>query len=420
MKLIDSLNRTVRFALRSRSRRRTKTLFAPTATDSLESRLLLAAPQAIQIESVSEVNPGEIEVVWLADAEAARYEVIIRGRTDPNFIHQVSVTDTSYSLPGLPGNAAYRVFVRGFDSAGAAGVFSQAEEITLGTIPPIAPVFLNSTGDMDRAYVADTTPTYSWVHNESEYEIWVSKAGTSGPFLRATVTGNEFTPETPFEEGVYKLWVRSKDGNSLSRWVGPITTAIGASQPQLTAPTESAPAQPTIEWSEGLAGVDYQLWVNRVGGPSRVILEQGLTTNSFTPTSDLTDGIYNAWVRQTPDNAAPLPWSPVFRFAVGSSSIPATPVLSGSGADSAATLTWSSVAGATRYEIWVSDTNVGRIQHDTQLTALQYDTGELSAAPNRGTTYRVWLRAFNSADVASAWSSFIAFTVFQNGDVTFL
>ena len=75
------------------------------------------------------------------------------------------------------------------------------------------------------------------------------------------------------------------------------------------------------------------------------------------------------------------------------------------------TISWKAIPGAVRYELWVSNqSTLERVIHFTHLTATTFHpTASLPLG-----SYRVWIRAFNSKGIASAWSLPANFTIGKN------
>jgi uncharacterized protein YkwD len=91
---------------------------------------------------------------------------------------------------------------------------------------------------------------------------------------------------------------------------------------------------------------------------------------------------------------------------------PAVPTVTGPASPTTSptpTITWTASAGATRYELWVSDLTrgVNPFVHLTNLTATSYTPSSGWAAG----TYRVWVQAFNAAGVGSGASATRDFTI---------
>ena len=412
---------------RRRSARRRKALATGTsaAVDTLECRRLLVAPQMIENVQASQYGPPEMGITWDADPDAAQYEVRVMG-TPIEFSETAFVTGTEYVVTFTEQRHfanSYDIAVRGIDSTGLVGPWSDTinyifESLPADPMPPSWPQFA-----LDQIGQYKQNATWIWSGNTPEYDVWISQEGVVGPVRRETVTLSQYEMGTSFDPGIYKIWVRGRDTTRVvdyeSGWVGPITSALGGQQPEVTGPTTAATARPTITWDIGVPGIDYQLWVNKVGGRSKVILESGLDTNSFMATADMEDGIYQAWVRQMPAQSQPLPWSSAFRFAVGSSfGIPAIPVLSATGSNFNIDLTWATVDGASRYEVWFADARVGRVDSlsPTDLTETEYSTGTLTPRAN-GSIYRAWIRAVSAQDIASGWSDVVTFFLAPDGSV---
>lgn len=405
-----------------RRRRQGPTVGAAAAVDVLEDRRLLVAPQMIEGVTAEQTGPPSLGIMWDTDANAAQYEVRIEG-THFKFTEQTIVSTNQHEVifggQDFFGNT-YDIAVRGISSEGEVGPWSDTIGAVFEGVPndPEPPEFIDSYLD---------GPYYTRPHNFifrgglPEYDIWVNKDGVDGPYRQETVTSNGFALDSEFGGGVFKIWIRGRDTRLVdeyeSAWIGPMTVAIGGEQTVMTGPTDPGSSQPTFTWTEGVPDVDYQLWVNAVDGPTKVILETDLTTNSFTVDSDLPDGAYEAFVRQTPTSSAALPWSEPFRFGVGADfAIPVAPTLDVSGENFILDLTWNDVDHADSYEIWLADVSRGRILGEAGLTETQFTTDELATGV-RGTGFRAWVRAFSAAGTPGNWSDPV--TLYMRTDGSF-
>ena len=399
------------------------------ATELLERRALLTVPGPVTVTG-AEIHPASdalATLTWDPVENADSYELwttqIGHGKFDGR---EVPATSNQAIISVVYGDF-HRFWVRAINSDGQGPWGPAFTQIVGSERPPEVQVIAESS---DGPYESDTTPRFVWFHEfrARDYDVWVEKDGMSGPFLRFTQESQSdfdsrtWTPQDPLEDGVYRVWVRGRNANGAGPWSIPIIRAVGGEQPQVTGTTDSGVVlRPTINWTEGVQTVDYQLWVSRESDGQRVLLESGLSQNSFTPTEDLSAGIYRAWVRQVPQKGAPLPWSSMGRFEVGQNTIPATPVLTGSADPAGETFhdnvifSWQSANNADKYELWISETTIGRVSLlETMDTSLSIDLSTLTFGNN---SYRAWVRAIGSTGAKGEWSERVDFTVahFVNG-----
>ena len=117
---------------------------------------------------------------------------------------------------------------------------------------------------------------------------------------------------------------------------------------------------PTFSWT-GINAARYELWVNQVGGPIKIIYQNALTTTSFTPVTRLPNGNYDAWVRALAADGEPGLWSPKLRFQMDYRLGPVTYGPVGNTTDTTPTFSWQGIEGAKEYDLWVDNrTKIGR------------------------------------------------------------
>lgn len=371
----------------------------------------LQQPAAVNVTSaVANQSSGfQPTITWPAESNSTQYDLWLsrRDSTGLTLIKRADgLSDTTFSdNTVLENGQSYTVWVRGRNAA-LVGPWGTPFHFVAGTSVPTA---VDITSPADRSSVTENRrPQITWTTSEAaaSYDVWISRDGESGAWLRTTTTDAQFTPESDLPTGVYRVWVKAQNGNGASAWSSPVTIGVGGTVSQLNAPTgDPIPARPTFAWTPGIPGVAYQLWVNQVGGTSKVVFETGLTTTSFTATSDLAAGPYVAWVRQLPASGPPLPWSSVFRFEVGPSTTPPAPTLT---VDTTGqpTFNWATVTHAVRYELWVNGPAGPRVLHETNLTALEFVATSLQTG-----NHRAWLRAFSATGAVGPWSNTVDFVV---------
>lgn len=414
---------------KKRSKRRVLSESSPSAaclaTETLERRTLLTVPAAVTVTGleITNVSDNLASLTWEAQAEVDTFEIWVSqlgyGQLD-NFT--VEGDRTSAFVTAAYGDW-HRVWVRAINEDGT-GPWGPAFTQIVGSEVPVQPNIVQ--WDDDRIYTTDTTPDFSWDYSfrARDYDVWVEKDGTAGPFHRSSQDnpadqssfGNRWTSDTELEDGLYRVWARARNANGVSAWSEVSRRAVGGEQPIVTGTTDNGQnLRPTINWSEGVQSVNYELWVSSETTNQRVLFQSGLTTNSYVPDTELPAGIYRAWVRQIPEVGAALPWSQMARIEVGQDTIPGTPVVAAAPDPAGATfhdnllLSWDPVSNGSRYEIWVSEIRTGE-RAILETTSDSLFSVDLDLLPDFG-IFRAWVRAIGSDDTQGQWSEHRQFSV---------
>lgn len=167
------------------------------------------------------------------------------------------------------------------------------------------------------------------------------------------------------------------------------------SAPQITKVT-AADKQLTVEWTAVAGAASYLVWwgtTNDTGTSSKTSHE--ITDNSYTITG-LTNGTtYYIFVQAKNSAGVSTPSSLVNGTPISSLTVPAapgTPVLTPG--DRQITVNWSSVTGATGYQVWygTSSSSSSASQYGSDITT---GTSCTIASLTNGTTYYVWVKAKN-------------------------
>lgn len=168
---------------------------------------------------------------------------------------------------------------------------------------------------------------------------------------------------------------------------------------------------PLLDWND-VANTDYyQLQVdNATTGASGVVLQERLSASEFRLQQAIAPGNYE-WRWRAFRNGSFDPWSDVVRFSRFATT--GTPFVTdpvGTGIDSLPVFAWSPVEDASRYELWVNGTGYTRIVHQTQLTNPSFAVQNGLPAGN----YTAWVRAFDSSNAATSWSSPFTFSLAES------
>jgi hypothetical protein len=259
----------------------------------------------------------------------------------------------------------------------------------------------------------NTTPTFSWTATSgaTQYDLWVATAAGQQVIRNQNLTTTTLTPATPLSAGSYQAWIRVTTAAGTSSW----SPVYGFTIVAPAAPTFSAPSgtitnpTPTFNWSASTDAIRYDLWVSNVTtGQTQIIRQQNLTTNSFTPTSALPGGSYQAWVQAFNNAGNSSGWSATLNFAISGPAAPIFTAPTGSSTNNSPTFTWTATAGANRYDLWVSNLSTGQDQFIRQQNLT---TTSFTPAPLPAGSYTAWVQAFSAAGSLGGWSSGLSFTI---------
>ena len=253
-------------------------------------------------------------VEWKSVAGAASYDVwiddVTRGISQK--VRDTNVTGTSFTPSiDLP-VGAYRVWVRAQPASGIPGLWSLHAQFQ--TKP--APVVLSGFGS-----TFDRTPTFTWgsVAGAVKYEFFLRNLATGATTLyEKNLTATSFTPSSNLADGSYRWWaIAVSQAGIRTLWSAPADLSVSDGRTSLLTPTGTASSsKPVFTWRVVAAAARYDLYVDRIGGPSQVIRQQNLTQATYTPTTSLSAGSYRAWVRAISTSGELGPWSLPLDFNV--------------------------------------------------------------------------------------------------------
>lgn len=260
----------------------------------------------------------------------------------------------------------------------------------------------------DRIVLDQVRPAFAWepVAGAGWYCLWINRNGSLyfSQWLRQAET--TWIPPFDLEGGEYKWWIRSwGETIGLGDWSAAAAFEIASAVPaaaELLAPISAVSiSRPVFEWSSVPGATWYgvrihradELWVSKwLSGATR-----------YVPDRDLPYGHYSWWVR-TSNGDGEGEWSePVhFRYGVADPLEPANGEIAKSRWPE---LTWSRVADATWYYVWVARTggeSFGRWVRDRTTWALE--------SALAGGQYRWWILIWDPEN-NERWSRAGTFTV---------
>ena len=351
---------------------------------------------------VQTVSTSRPTFTWSSVSNAATYEIQVDNNStgQTRIISQAGIATTSMVSPvDLPLGTFY-VWVRGITSTGRIGSWSPAAVWKVNTPPAITnPVRTVSSGNFSTVWSA--------VPGAVSYDVWVDRltSATSQYFRNTAVVGTS-VDMTGFNIGRYGIWVRGRNSRGdLGNWSsqGVVTVSIPVAGVSVTAASLNSVA--TLNWAAVPGATQYDVWVNNsTTGVSQVIRNTTVSATSLAMTT-LGAGAYRAWIRARDNSGANHAWSNPFDFDIQKAPRLLSPT--GSGQPGTPLFSWTPTAGATRYELWVSNQANVRVVTETNITGTSW-TPSISLPAG---TYRTWIRAFDGTNPATGWSSVLTFTI---------
>jgi hypothetical protein len=178
-------------------------------------------------------------------------------------------------------------------------------------------------------------------------------------------------------------------------------------QTVLTGPAATTSSlTPEITWTATSSTISYDVWITNLSTGQNPVLQVTVPTNTFTSTTELGIGRYRVWVRSRFVGGQLSAWSASRDFQISAAPTitgQPSPVYSG-----LPLITWSSLTGAVKYDLWVNNNTTGQSQviRMTSLTNNSYQvTGNLGLG-----VYVAWVRGIDASNTIGPWSSPSQFT----------
>ena len=369
------------------------------ASSFVEQQVTVGRPtQPVVLRPFTVTTDTTPEFRW--QASPAKYTVVLKQAGKPNVTLAANITATTFTPKTPLALGDYSLVVTASNAMGSntsAEYFFRVTALTLSS--PSGKTF-------------DVTPKFNWddIPGTSRYDIWVAR---NKPTYAATVIRDSFVDTNSFEAqtslglGEFQWWVRAFDGDGTpGEWSAPRTFTIET--PVFTLPLSiTMDTTPTFAWTD-MGAARYELWVNQVGGPVKIIYQSALTTNTYTPITPIPNGTYQAWVRALASDGEAGLWSPLLTFQMDYRVGPVTYAPIGVTTDLTPTFRWQAVDGALRYDLWVDNVTTGV----KQVIRVQVDhvngAKEITYTPSKDmvtSTYRWWVQAIGANGAKTAWST---------------
>ncbi|MGA2496357.1 MAG: SdrD B-like domain-containing protein [Tepidisphaeraceae bacterium] len=357
---------------------------------------------------------------WTAVSGATHYGLYIEDLgTSTTVYSSTTLTGTSYSLPAntLANGDSYSWTLTAINNAGTSPE-SVARYFTTTALATPTTTSPGTTTPAGPVLSPTTAQTFSWsaVTGATSYGLYIRDVATGTTvFSRTTLTGTSFSlPANTLGNGYSYVWTLTAingagpSAESAARYFQTpalaIPTITSPGDPTPPGPTLAATSAQTLSWSPVTGISRFALTIRDTSINAVVYTLNTLTGTSFSlPANALGNGHAYSWTLasvnsagagaesspryfQTSALAAPVPASP------GDAS-PSGPVLT---ADQPHLFTWSSVAGATSYALYILDASTSTtVYSNTSLTGTS-----LSLPANSiqyGNTYYWFMTSANGA-----------------------
>ena len=372
---------------------------------------------------------------------AAIYDLWVNNKTTgkTQYLRKTDISgNATFFDPSFFDQGVYVAWLRGINGNQEAGPWSAPRTFTVDVPVPGKPVMTGPMNADKTTLMTSLNPTFKWdaAARAVRYELWVNNVTTGQLQIirRSDITDTTFTSLTNLTQGFYRCWVRGiNSANEVGEWSNVYTFTIDEPTPQvpvITGPVANPAgsvdnANPIFSWQTSVDAPFYQFLLYEVnpktGAMSIYINQFGLTQKSFTIPFDkrLKEQTYVARVRAYNVSGDYSNWSSDYRVRIDVPD-PVTPTLrgpSGTINDNTPLFIWTHDKASFRYELLIRDmerneniviqvSSFGVIPDGNQA---YYNLPADKAL--RNSTYRWWVRAFNSMGTAGGWSNAGTFVI---------
>lgn len=367
-------------------------LFYAGVTDEFGLELVRVSSSIVENapEEILLPNDDVPRLEWQDVFGAAQYEVQIVSLNLLNPLRQTMVVASAeMEVPADFRSGAFRVWIRGLSSTGAAGPWnSTLADFDAGSRPVLYSLPLTTT---------DSTPRISWANpaGTTSSEIWIGERDLNTRVLLRTVQGSVTSLETPaLLPGRYVVWVRSSLGIEPGDWSVRGELTILAPAPIVTdlSNASSYGAALYVDWLPVPGTTEYEihLRLNNSNIPPVVIRRSGALSSTFV--RNLPDsGTWTVQLRALRNGRPLSAWSGVSSLLI---SVPPFFKLN------LKQVSWQIVNETVGYELEIRDRRTNAIVIQERLPASQ-TTYDLNLPPQH---YSISMRSVYEGNVLSLQS----------------
>ncbi len=354
----------------------------------VSARTVPATPASTKAAAASY---NSIKVSWSAAGGAGGYEVWRSTSSGSGFMLVASaVAGTSYTNSSVATGTTYYYKIRAYCSVGGTRVYGPYSAVASTRTVPAVPTSPKATA----ASFNSVKLTWSAAAGAGGYEVWRSTTAASGYTLAVTTTATSYTSTGLSTGTTYYYKIRAYRTVNGSRVYGGYSPVVFAR----TVPATPAGAKATavsynsarVTWSAAGGAGGYEVWRSTTAASGYKLAATVIGTSS-TSTGLATGTTYYYKIR------AYRTVNGVKVYGLYSAVVSAKPVLSTATSLKAARvsatsikLTWGTVAGVTRYEVYRATSGTGTYTRLTEVISATYTNTGLTT----GKTYYYKVRAY--------------------------
>lgn len=370
-------------------------------------------PPVIQTPVAGKISDPRPVIEWDAIPGATRYKIQIANLSAgvDTLVLQDNLPEPKFTLSEDLGVGRFRIWVQAFDQFEIPGFWSAPRDIFISTAPVL-------TGETSVGTLAlPEFPELSWtaVADATSYNLWVNNltTGTNQVILEQGLSTTTFRSAEEMPSGTYRYWAQAVNAQGeRGNWSLASTFTVLAT-PDVIQPNDgnSFNRTPLFDWTPVPGASYYDLYVADAQTREIVLRDRRVTESSYRATSDFDFGEYVVWT-QAHGNGFRSRWSPPRHFEIGQPLEIFSPTQNGS-QSGPITFTWSSIAQAERYVLWVNNADDQIMIKELDLQSTSY-TADAALPPGQ---YRVWIWAVSFMGERTTWAAPVSFEVTQNGEL---
>ncbi len=191
-------------------------------------------------------------------------------------------------------------------------------------------------------------------------------------------------------------------------------TVLDHEPPVLTGPASTTvEPRPKVVWNTIPGALRYDVWVSNLSsGVAQLLRNVKVTGNTYTPPENLGIGRYRVWVRAIDNLEQPGFWSVGRNFTINTAPRITAPVNVLITGGTFPKITWTAIADAAKYELWVNNLTTGKTLVINRRGASALNTTSYVSTEGLGSgTYSIWVRGMNASGEFGLWSAPVKHTV---------